>query len=187
MGWEDAFENLKSDTKEGAFRTDGLEPRGHLVRQLAPADTDERLAAGRLEDRERKDRAAKAWWASQVFLDLLEREQERQREFRSELREIQDRDLFDHLGEGWKAATTAVGGGVALASLAGGEELSRGTRAALAVATGVAAAIAGYTTVKRRSKKEAGRIVAGIRESERAVTRGRREVGMVMRLLGAPT
>lgn len=183
MGWESAFENLKTDEHEGAFRTDGLPIQGQLVRQLAPADAQERVLASRLDERARKEQEAKAWWASQVFMDLWEREQHRQRELHAELREVEDRDFFDHLGEGWKAATTVVGGGVALASLAGAQQWSREARAGLAAVTCVTAGVAGYSTGKKRSKKEAARVRAAIGDSERAVARGRREVGMVKRML----
>ena len=168
----------------GGFRMERLPAAPEPNYGLMPADTNERAIADRRDAIGEQREQAQAWWRSQFWVEKVENERGAQRRYQAQLREIGDRGAFDHLAEGWRAASTVIGGAVAFGSMAGVPKWEPLSRTVFAVAAGGVAVAAGYTTGKGRAKAEAARIDAALGESVSAMRRSQREMGVRMAVVG---
>lgn len=141
----------------------------HLIR----ADVVEREIARRREEEDANKRFAQSYGAVMGYRNVRLREGGRQMLLKRQIREIQDRDVFERVAEGWQAGTAVLGTSTTVGALADFRAWDPKAKAAYAGTTAVVAAFAANALGTTRGRKEAARLEMEVVESEFVVREAR--------------
>jgi hypothetical protein len=154
------------------------------VEALVSADLAEREVAKVRATADAEERFARAWHATRVFQEVRDHEEARQRMFKAGIREIEDRGLFERVGQGWPAATGVLATATAVGSLADFRGWSGPAKAVYAVGALGVGVFAAEAVGREKGRKEIGRTREQMLDSRRAVRRARNDAGLLVRLGG---
>lgn len=164
MAWEKSPEwtMVKQPAAEGA----SLPRSNAYLEQLVHVDVVEKEIARRREEELAAERSARSYAAVLGFRNVRLREGSRQRLLQRQVREIQERDVFERIAEGWQAGTAVLGTSTTVGALADFRGWSPVAKATYAAATTMVAGFAANALGRTRGRKEVARLEMEVVESE---------------------